>query len=67
MEIRESMEDDQMREFMRDLFASADPDDDDAGNFAHLERASVEDVRPDNPDTPEREFIRALFDNSDED
>ncbi len=61
MTTSESGEDDQMREFMRDLIASAAADDDEAGNFAHLERASFEDARPDNPDTPEREFIRALF------
>ncbi len=64
MEIRESMEDEQMREIARNLFAP-DPDEESpTGNFAPLVRASVETVRPDNPDTAEREFIRALFDSN---
>ena len=60
MTTRESAEDDAERDFLRDLFA-ADPDEMPTPVEAALKRASVEDVRPDNPDTPEREFIRALF------
>jgi len=65
MESSESVEDEQMREIARNLFTQ-DPDDIQTGNWQPLERASVEEVRPDNPDDPERSFIRALFDNSDE-
>jgi len=53
-------EDDQVREFVRNLFAD-DPDENPTGNFTPAPRPSVEDVRPDNPDTPERNFVRALF------
>lgn len=52
-----------MREIARNLF-TPDPDDMPTGNWQPLERASVETVRPDNPDTAEREFIRALFDSN---
>lgn len=63
MTTRESAEDEQMREIARNLF-TPDPDDMPTGNWQPLERASVETVRPDNPDTAEREFIRALFDSN---
>ncbi len=66
MEIRESMEDDQMRELVHNLFA-ADPDDDPTGNFMYAQRVTVEEVSPDDPDTAQRNFVRALFDNSDND
>ena len=66
MTTRESAEDDAERAFVRDLFAD-DPEEMPTGNFVPLERAGVEAVRPDNPDTPEREFIRALFDSNSDD